>query len=173
MKARIPMILSVLALAISLTGVGGVYAAGLVNGTTIMNHTIGVGKLTPQAVKQLKGHDGFNGVDGIPGVQGVPGPAGAAGVAGAVGATGVAGGFNPAKVTYVQGPTVTLLPGQIGSAIATCAVGSKAIGGGFFSSVAHVGGSVPNFGGAFWGTAVLNDTPINVDINAYAVCAAA
>jgi hypothetical protein len=174
--ARIPMIFSALALVISLTGAGA-YAASQVNGGTIMNHTIGVAKLTPKAVKQLKGNTGdrgLRGYDGISGSDGTPGITGAAGVA------GQPGGFNPAKVIYVTGASVIVptevYPGDpniIQSAVANCPAGSKAVGGGFFSSIAHAGASAPFADGHGWFVIVENDTSIAINVNAYVACAAA
>jgi hypothetical protein len=172
--ARIPMIFSALALVISLTGAGA-YAASQVNGGTIMNHTIGVGKLTTQALKQLKGQQGargwkgdpgVNGAIGIPGIQGVPGTPGAAGVA------GLPGGFNPAKVTYTAGNQVSIAPGALATAVATCPVGTKVVGGGFFSSITFPDLSAPASDGSGWIAIFDNESTIFVNAWAYAVCAA-
>ena len=56
---RLSIILSSLALVVALTA-GGAYAASstVLNGANIKNHTIGLAKLTPKAVKQLKGQRG-------------------------------------------------------------------------------------------------------------------
>jgi hypothetical protein len=189
MTARIPMILSATALAVSLTGVGGVYAAGLVNGSTIMNHTIGIGKLTPKAVHQLQGHrgvDGANGTDGVDsmdgvgiqgpaGLQGVPGIQGVAGLNGATGAKGL---IDLSKVSYWQGSVVTIWPGLSDAIRVECPAGNKVLGGGFdTSSVNQVGTSGPTSfsdGGYGWSAIVCNDETngSNITAAAYAVCVA-
>lgn len=93
--SRLPLGLSLLALFVALTGIGGAaYAAGLVNGTTIKNHTIGTNKLTVGAVKALKGATGPKGAAGpagAAGLNGAPGPAGPIGPAGPPGASGGSG----------------------------------------------------------------------------------
>lgn len=105
---RVPLSLSVLALFVALTGIGGAaYASGLINGASIKNHTIGVNKLTAGAVKSLKsggakgvvGSQGAQGDRGPAGPAGPPGPAGVAGGSGspgAPGASGTAGAAGPA-----------------------------------------------------------------------------
>ena len=107
---RLSILLSSLALVVALTA-GGAYAASttVLNGNTIKNHTIGLAKLTPKAVKQLQGQRGPRGLDGFDGVDGTDGVDGMATTAtGATGATGPAGGFDPAKVTFISGATVTI-----------------------------------------------------------------
>jgi hypothetical protein len=56
---------------------------------------------------------------------------------------------------------------------AICPPGSKVTGGGYFSSINNVGATEPDVaGGASWSVIVQNNTGINVDSWAYAVCAA-
>lgn len=87
---RLPLGLSALALAISLTGIGGAaYAAGLINGNTIKAHTIGVQKLTLGAQKTLKGARGPAGPAGPAGSNGLNGNGGANGANGVNGVTSV------------------------------------------------------------------------------------
>jgi hypothetical protein len=176
---RTSIILSALALIVSLTA-SGAYAASQMSGSTIMNGTIGVAKLTPKAIKQLKGNKGDTGARGATGAPGLVGAAGAAGLNGSAGATGLTGGFNPAKVTYVTGATVTVPtaaypgdPNVVQAAQANCPAGSKAVGGGFFSSITHAGASAPFADGHGWFVIVENDTSIPVGVNAYVACAAA
>lgn len=76
----------------------GADAAGLINGNKIANHTVGLLKLKPAAVKQLKG---------------ARGPAGPAGPAGSNGLNG-SGGANGAN--GVNGVTSVGPPGQTGPA---------------------------------------------------------
>jgi len=80
----------------------------------------------------------------------------------------------------VTGATVTVPtaafpgdPNAVQAAGANCPAGSKAVGGGFFSSITHVGGNTAFADGHGWFVTVLNDTGIPVQVNAYAVCAAA
>lgn len=169
MKHRASLLMSALALVVSLTA-GGAYASTIiVDGSLIKNHTIGVAKLTPQAVKQLKGAKGsrgFRGADGIDGQNGT----GFAGPAGAAGAPGAPGGFNPAKVQYLQGPTTTIFPGQTLAIVANCPAGSIAISGGYFSGVMDVGAEVAQPNG--YGVVMQDNTGISGDVFAFAVCAA-
>ena len=167
MKNRAALLMSALALIISLT-MGGAYASTIiVDGGLIKNHTIGIGKLTPLAVKQLKGIPGKRGFRGDRGQDGIDGSDGAMGLTGAVGA---AGGFNPAKVSYVQGPTQTIFPGQTLAVVANCPAGTTGISGGYFSGIVDVGGEVPGAPG--YGVVMQNNTSISVDVYAFAVCAA-
>jgi hypothetical protein len=166
MLNRLPLAVSALALTVALTGAGA-QAAGVFNGSQIMNGTIGVAKLTPKAIKQLhglkgdRGQRGFSGTDGSPGFDGAQGPAGA---------TGVAGGFNPAKVSYVQGPTTYISPGQTLAITAFCPAGTIGISGGYFNSLAYVAGTVPGTNG--YGVVMDNTSSISIDVYAFAVCAA-
>lgn len=171
--ARVPLIFSALALVISLTGAGA-YAASQVNGSTIMNGSIGVAKLTPKAVKQLQGKRGERGWKGDAGLNGSAGLTGSPGLTGAAGATGVAGGFDPKKVTYVSSSTTYIAPGDQGVAFAFCPVGTKAVGGGFSTDYFNpTGTSAPSADGAAWIASVWNDMAFTIEANAYAVCAAA
>lgn len=167
MRDRLPLVLSALALVVSLTGVSA-FAATQINGSTIRNHTITANKLTENAIRQLHGAEGPQGEPGNDGLPGTAGPQGAPGVAGA------AGGFDPSKITYVTGPTSTLAPGQTLTVAALCPAGSKVVGGGYFSSINNVGATVPDvYGGTQWYAIVQNTTTIYVSSWAYAVCASA
>jgi hypothetical protein len=73
-------IIASVALFVALGGGAVAYAAGVINGSQIKNHTIASKKLTKKAIKQLKGNRG---------------PAGAPGAAGAAGATGATGPQGP------------------------------------------------------------------------------
>lgn len=89
---RLPLWLSATALVVALTGLGGAaYASGLINGASIKNHTISAAKLTPAAVKQLKGATGAPGAAGPQGPQGIAGTSGGVGGSGAPGAPGAPG----------------------------------------------------------------------------------
>jgi hypothetical protein len=167
---RLSLILSALALVVSLTGVSA-FAASQISGTTIKNHSITANKLTAAAISQLHGAEGPQGDSGY---DGVPGSAGAPGTPGAPGAPGVAGGFDPAKVTYVTGPASAIYPGQTLGISAYCAAGSKVVSGGYFSSINDVGATEPDtYGGTRWYVIVQNNTSIVTNVWAYAVCVAA
>lgn len=76
--------MSGLALGVALVGVGGgAYAATQINGNSIKNHTVGIVKFKPAAVKALKGKTG------PAGAVGARGPAGSNGLNGANGLNGV------------------------------------------------------------------------------------
>ena len=128
-------------------------STGLITGAQIKNGSVGLVDLSGKAKQSLRGQRG---------------PAGPAGLAGP---QGIAGGFDPAKVSYVTGPTSTFAPGDIGSVQATCPSNTKVLGGGYFANITHVAGS-QTFNGQSWNVIILNDTSISVDANAFAVCGA-
>jgi hypothetical protein len=131
-------------------------ASGLITGAQIKNGSIGLVDLSANAKRALKGQRG---------------PAGPAGPAGIQGIQGVPGGFDPAKVSYVTGPTSSFDPGVVGSVKASCPAGTRVLGGGYFANITHVGGS-QTFDGQAWTVIILNDTSISVNANAFAVCGA-
>jgi hypothetical protein len=146
---RLSLILSCLALVISLTTAGS-YASGLVNGAGIMNHTIGIGKLTPKAVKQLQGQRGARGSQGVDGAEGLQGDAGA---------TGLNGGFDPSKIIYVTGLDTLLVGGSAYNTLtAACPVGTKVISGGWYA----------NIGDDYMQSSSITGTSYNVLIQTYA-----
>ena len=136
----------------------------LITGAQIKNGSVGLADLSPQAKRALKGQRGPRGVRGF---------AGPAGPQGAAGAAGAPGGFDPAKLQYVTGPTVTLAPGQSSGAQATCPAGSAAISGGFSSTDGHVAYS-ETLGSTFHSVFVNNDTDpaVSIQIHATVVCSA-
>lgn len=111
----------------------------------------------------------------IHGKRGKPGIAGAAGVLGATGATGAAGVFSAADVSVVDGPVADLAPfgdpGDVGSSDAVCPAGTTLISGGYGGTA--VLGSIDDNEpiGPGWAVVASNDAPINVEIQAFAVCA--
>jgi hypothetical protein len=139
----------------------GVAATNYISGSQIKPHSISANRLTPSAVKSLRGKRGPRGYDGAMGLDGATG---------ATGAPGAKGGFDPSKLQYITGPTVTIAPGYTGSAAAYCPPGTAVVSGGFFSSVASIGFS-ETFGQTFHGIWAANNTGISVDIHATAVCA--
>jgi Collagen triple helix repeat (20 copies) len=198
-KARL---LALVALFMALTGTATAGVAVIGSGQ-IANYSIRLVDLHPSAVKALKGKrgprgavgaqgaagapgangapgvngaPGAQGATGAPGPQGVPGPPGPQGQSGANGLQGPAGGFDPAKVSYVTGPEVTVPAGEEGGAEALCPAGATAVGGGFLWIYATEGlvgeTSGPLEDGSGWSAAILNDAPDDAVVSAYAVCAA-
>jgi hypothetical protein len=150
------MMVALLALFVALSGVGVAGTTALINGSQIKDHTIGLSKLTPGTIAALRGH---------------------AGPAGHQGPAGPAGGFDPNKVTYVQGPTTTVQPVASTSTAttlsATCPSGTKAIAGGGFTSIAIVGASLVSTDGTSWNLVVINPADFPLDgLFAFVVCAA-
>ncbi len=101
---RLAMITSATALVVSLTGAG---AWRRRRSTVRRSRTARSAwpSSRPRPIKQLHGAKGERGLRGFSGNDGSDGAIGSAGPAGA---PGPAGGFNPAKVVYVTGPTVTM-----------------------------------------------------------------
>lgn len=96
---RAPLAVSVVALLVALTGIGAAGAAtGLINGSRLKPHSVGLGKLTKNAVKTLHGAQGPAGLDGARGPAGPAGPAGVggSGTVGTPGAPGTPGTAGPA-----------------------------------------------------------------------------
>lgn len=170
---RLSLILSTLALVVALTG-SAALASGVINGASIKRGSIPADRLTANARAQLKGHAGPRGQDGSDGPTGQQGLAGAPG---SPGAPGVAGGFNPAKITYVTGPTIALGvypdPSYTQTATATCPAGTKVLGGGYFASINDPAASLPAIDGSSWHAILQNQSSIPTTANAYAVCAGA
>jgi hypothetical protein len=157
-------VVAAIALFVALSG--GAVAATLVTGADIKNNTVGsadirngtitLRDISPSTRTALAGRPGPR---GIPGPQGIPGSQGAP------------GGFNPAKVTYVVGPSQSLFPGDIVTVEALCPAGQRAIGGGHFSIGNNfTSATIPGGGG--WQVSVGNDTSIEITASAFAVCAA-
>ena len=69
-------IIAAVALFIALGGGAVAYAAGVINGSQIKNHSIAKKKLTKKAIKQLHGLRGKTGATGAPGATGPQGPGG-------------------------------------------------------------------------------------------------
>jgi hypothetical protein len=108
-------------------GGGTASAAGvkLITGKQIKDGSIGLIDLSGSAKRALKGQRG---------PAGLPGPAGPVGAPGAAGATGAAGGFDPAKVSYVYGPTTTIAADAVTPMEASCPAGQKVLAGGYYAS---------------------------------------
>jgi Collagen triple helix repeat (20 copies) len=199
-KARV---LALVALFMALTGTA---TAGVVaiSSAQIADYSIRLVDMHPSAVKALKGKrgprgaagaagaagapgaagaaganglPGAQGPAGAPGPQGVPGPSGPQGQSGSNGLQGPAGGFDPGKVSYVQGPEVTVPAGEEGGAVASCPDETKVIGGGFlwiYPTEGVVGETTgPLEDGSGWSAAIANEGAEDAVVSAYAVCAAA
>ena len=149
------MIVAVAALCVALVGAGGATAASFVTSKDIKNGTIKMVDISASAKHALKGNTGRQGT------QGVQGPA---------------GGFDPAKVTYVEGAAVTAFPGEAAVSAAYCPAGTKAISGGYYFAYANDGITVemsqPLADGTGWIAGFANSGSIEGDATAYAVCAA-
>jgi hypothetical protein len=106
-------IIAAVALFVALGGGAVAYAAGVINGSQIKNHSIATKKLTKKAIKQLHGAKGAPGPAGAPGAPGAPGATGPQGPGGKIidyNATAVVGSPSPT-------PLGTVLGDQLG---ATC-----------------------------------------------------
>ena len=142
----------------------GAYAAVIIDGHSIKNHSIPGNKLTKAAIASLRGQRGPRGLTG------------------ASGPTGPAGGFDPSKVSYISSGDVAVAPNpggtDVGTATAACPSGTKVVGGGFVigqgnDGGAEVFGSGPNSDGSAWTAAIHNDSPtVTAHIAAFADCAA-
>ena len=155
------MIVALVALFAALSGTAVAAGTGLITGAQIKDHSIGLNDIAPQAVAKLRGHAG---------ARGPVGPIGP------TGAQGLAGGFDPSKISYVQGPATDLPPnGAAGvqTLTATCPAGTKVVGGGGFPSIALEGASLPSPDGSGWSIIVINDTTVDIpNAAAFAVCVA-
>src|SRR5205085_611612 len=80
------IVIAIVALFVALSGAAVAGTTGLVSGAQIKDHSITFSKLSLSAVARLHG---LKGPKGDPGAPGKAGPA---------------GGFDPSKVSYVQGP---------------------------------------------------------------------
>jgi hypothetical protein len=194
--------LALVALFVGMTGTATAGVAAIGSGQ-IANYSIKLVDMHPSAVKALKGKpgprgaagaagapgapgapgaDGANGLPGsqgatgAPGPQGVPGPPGPQGQSGSNGLQGPAGGFDPGKVSYVQGPEVTVPAGEEGGAVASCPDETKVIGGGFlwiYPTEGVVGETTgPLEDGSGWSAAIFNSGLDDAVVSAYAICAA-
>jgi hypothetical protein len=128
---------------------------GLITGVQIKNGSIGLVDLSAAAKRALKGQRG---------------PAGPAG------AQGVPGGFDPAKLSYVQNTTVSIAPNTGTEQRTYCPADSRAISGGWVVITGSVGEVFVNRSydnGASWTINVWNHSQYtNADITPFVVCAA-
>jgi type II secretory pathway pseudopilin PulG len=102
-------IIAAVALFVALGGGAVAYAAGVINGSQIKNHSIATKKLTKKAIKQLHGAKGATGAPGTPGAAGAPGATGPQGPGGKIinyNATAVVGTPTPTALGTVLGDTL-------------------------------------------------------------------
>jgi hypothetical protein len=160
---KVSLVIACLALLVSTAG--GAYAGAsiLIGSKQIKDHSVQYVDLSKKAAAKLRGQRG---------PQGPQGPQGLVGLPGTPGTPGAAGGFDPSKISYVTGPTKTFHPGDIDFVEAVCPAGTKIIGGGYFANIMHVAGDQTYGDGGTWSVLINNDTSIDVDANATAVCAA-
>jgi hypothetical protein len=134
-------------------------ASGLITGAQIKNGSIGLVDLSANAKRALKGQRGPAGPPGATGVAGPP------------------GGFDPAKVSYVEGTSFQVAPGAAGSGRAYCPAGAKALSGGWVvisGDVGEVYGNRSYDSGSSWSVVVFNHaTYTNATVTPFAVCASA
>ena len=167
MKKRITpaFVLAMLALFVALAGTATAGTAVLITGKQIKNGSIGLADISASAKQALKGQ------------RGARGPAGAPGVMGAQGVAGPAGGFDPNKVSYIEGASFQVAPGATGSGSAVCPTGAKALSGGWVvisGDVGEVFGNRSYNSGAYWSVLVFNHAQFtNATVTPFAVCASA
>jgi hypothetical protein len=139
-------------------------AAFVVTSANIKNGTIKLADISPGAKRALRGQRGPRGFTGAPGAQGPQG------------VMGPAGGFDPAKVSYVEGAEVTIAPLSFSEAKATCPVGAKAISGGWLADplgVVEIRDTRTFDSGGSWTVHAYNwDEFDNATVTPFAVCAA-
>jgi hypothetical protein len=151
-------VVALIALFVALTGTATATSYVLISGKQIKDGSIGLADLSKKAKRALKGQ---RGPAGPPGVQG---------------AQGVAGGFDPAKVNYVEGAAIVLAPLTAGSATATCPAGATVLSGGWFVLTGDVGEVYGNQAAdrGSWSINVFNHDSFNAaSVTPYAVCASA
>jgi len=137
-------------------------ASGLITGAQIKNGSIGLADLSKSAKRALKGQRGPAGPPGATGAQGIAGPR---------------GGFDPAKVSYIEGASFQVAPGAAESGSASCPAGAKALSGGWVvisGDVGEVFGNRSFDSGGSWSVVVFNhDSFTNATVTPFVVCAAA
>lgn len=154
------MVLAVMGVVLALAGTA--FAAARITGSQIKDSSITGRDVKNKSLTPADFRGSVRGPSGRQGPSGPQGPAGAAGPAGPPGPAGLA------TITAVHGAQVPVPPGQVGSATATCPAGTTVIGTGFDASVGHPG-FVEKFGD-FVGIGIVNDTTIQITIQAQAIC---
>jgi hypothetical protein len=132
----------------------------------------------PAGPRGAVGPTGAAGAAGASGAQGPAGPQGPQGVQGFTGPQGQPGSFDLGKITYVTGPTTSVVSvAGLGVGIeARCPAGNKVVGGGFqiLSEDTAVGvvRSESDSSGSGWNVEVTNTSGSSVNMHATAVCVA-
>jgi hypothetical protein len=175
------MIVAFIALAVALGGTATAarsligsndIAPGAIKARHIAPGAVTTAKLAPGAVTSPKIAPGAIGATklGVASFSGPQGPPGPQGPQGLPGLPGPAGGFDLSKLTTVIGPDVFVPAGALEFNVnADCPSGARPTGGGFFTSIAMPSRSAPTFSG--WNVFVDNNTSVDVEVNAYVVCA--
>jgi hypothetical protein len=158
---------ALLALFVALGGTSYAASAALVpknsvGSAQVINGSLQKGDLSKKAVVALKGAQGQQGAQGA---QGATGSAGAAGAVGATGPPGISG--------YVVVTTTTpLANGAFAGLSAPCPAGKKVLGGGLeIGNFVKILGSLPLPDGTGWRIDARNDSGVDINMQAFAVCA--
>lgn len=134
---------------------GGAIAGTMISGSQIKNHSIPAKKLTPGAVRHLRGHRGPAGPSGPTGAQGPAGPAGVS------------------TITTVSNSTPICAFGNtcdVASVTATCPSGYYVVGGSAHVDVIET--SISTFAGTVtYGAAANNSSSFSGTLTVTAVCA--
>ena len=156
MKRRLTpsMVVSLVALAVALSGPAVAATEALITGAQIKDKSIGLNDISNTAIAKLRGQRGPQGPDGPEGPQGAP---------------GANGGFDPAKVVVVQGNEAFIGAYSVASSTAACPAGTKVLGGGF-TGTADPFISAPS--GEAWHVAGSTSFSAGARIKAYAICGA-
>jgi hypothetical protein len=132
-----------------------------ITGSQIKPHSISADRLTPVAIKALRGkrgprgYSGYNGYDGKDGVNGKD------------------GGFDPSKVHTVFSPWVSIPSGSYYQFTVYCPTGETAISGGVWGNLFGSVAEVQTYSALAEVTAtVRNDSGITISSSASAICAA-
>jgi hypothetical protein len=131
-----------------------------------------------QLLAGARGPAGATGQTGAQGPVGVQGPQGISGLTGGSGPQGAPGGFDLSKISYVTGPTTSVVPTTTGLIVGIetdCPAGNKVISGGFrilSAGAVHAVRSESNTTGSGWMVEMTNNSGSPVDVYATAVCAA-
>lgn len=129
-----------------------------ISGSQIKPHSISASRLTPSAVKALRGQRGPRGYTGYSGVNGL---------------NGKDGTFDPSKVHTVMSPMVSIPSGSYYKFTVNCPVGETALSGGVWGNLFGSVAEVQTWSSLGQVTAtVRNDDVITVSGQASAVCAA-
>jgi hypothetical protein len=113
------LVVALIALLIAVGGPAAAAVSKLITGKQIKDGSIGLVDLSVKAKQVLRGQAGAQGPTGPQGPVGSPGPA------------GLNGGFDPAKVVYVEGSRASASIGNVRSSVASCPSGTKVVSGGY------------------------------------------